>query len=255
MQAHKFLLALASSVFRTGFFGEFEQENKIDMKETTLKAFKIMIEIIYKLPVNFKNMSVDEVFELVNLAERYDLLKLKAKLKQELETKSLAKDSVVEVARTAMKFKQFEEVSQVTLKNCAETLTRELDTKESLVQFFNPYYGTGEEVTMMKLMSVMHNLQPPCSNCRKKPCKSGTVVTSVKQVRVGTVLAPNSDCNQVGYNNWNIEQRGEAVVDSIEENRQAVMVGRENRARRYASNFGYSMIYKGIPRFRFHCRK
>ena len=71
MQAHKFLLALASSVFRTGFFGEFEQENKIDMKETTLKAFKIMIEIIYKLPVNLKTMSVDELFELVNLAEHY----------------------------------------------------------------------------------------------------------------------------------------------------------------------------------------
>ena len=31
-------------------------------------------------------MSADKVYELVNLAERYDLPKFKAKLKQELET-------------------------------------------------------------------------------------------------------------------------------------------------------------------------
>ena len=88
MPAHKFLLALASPIFRTGFYGaQFQEENKIEMKETTLDAFKTMLSIIYKRPVNFKNMSVDLVFELVNLAERYDLLKLKAKLKQELETR------------------------------------------------------------------------------------------------------------------------------------------------------------------------
>ena len=136
MPAHKFLLALASPVFRTSFYdSNFEETNKIDMKETTMKAFKAMMWIIYKRPVNFKTMSANEVFEMVNLAERYDLAKLKAKLKQELEARSLAKESVVEVAKTAMKFHLLEEASKATLDNCAKTLNRELDTKESVVNF------------------------------------------------------------------------------------------------------------------------
>ena len=90
MPAHKFLLALASPVFRTGFYGaQFEEKNKIEMKDTTLIAFKTMMNVIYNRPVNFKNMSVDQIFELVSLAERYDLKELKAKVKLELETMSL----------------------------------------------------------------------------------------------------------------------------------------------------------------------
>ena len=202
MPAHKFLLALASPVFRTSFCdSHFEEKKKIDMKETTLKAFTSMMSIIYKRPVDLKNMSADEVFEVVNLAERYDLPKLKAKLKQELEAMSLAEESVVEVAKTAMKFHLLEEASKATLDNCAQTLIRELDTKESVVNFSAGYYGTGDELIVMKLMSMMKNLQPPsCPNCQKSPCKSGTAVTRVKQVRVGTVLAPNSDCKIYDWN-------------------------------------------------------
>ena len=223
------------------------------MKETTTKAFRAMISIIYKRPVNFKNMSSDEVFELVNLAERYDLAKLKTKLKQELEARSLAKESVVEVAKTAMKFYQLEEASKATLDNCAKTLNRELDTKESVVNFTASYYGTGDEVIVMKLMSMIKKLQPPpCPNCQESPCKSGMAVTMVKQVRAGTVLAPNSDCSHY----WNIELRGEAVVKSIDEDNQTVIVGRGNGADGYATT-GYSVIYGvyEVPRFRFHCRK
>ena len=68
-------------------------------------------------------------------------------------------------------------------------------------------------------------------------------VTRVKQVRAGTVLAPIS------------ELMGEAVVESIDEDNQTVMVGRGNGAYVFLSHFAYSVIYNGIPRFRFHCRK
>ena len=46
--AHKFLLALASPVLRRGFYdSHFKESDKIDMKETTLKAFKAMMSVIY----------------------------------------------------------------------------------------------------------------------------------------------------------------------------------------------------------------
>ena len=120
-------------------------------------------------------MSTDELFELVDLAERYELLKLKAKLEQELETMSLVKENVVEVAKAATRFHQLEEASKAVLDNCVKTLNRELITRESVFKFSALYYGTGDEVIVMKLMSMLNNLQPPpCSNCAETPCKSGT---------------------------------------------------------------------------------
>ena len=84
------------------------------MKGTTLKA---MIGIIYRQPLDLKTMTVTETFDLINLAERYDLHKLKIKLKQEFERMVVFKDSVVKVAKTAMKFHQFEEVSEALAPN------------------------------------------------------------------------------------------------------------------------------------------
>ena len=219
------------------------------MKDTTLNAFKAMMSVIYKQPINFKNMSVEEVFELVNLAERYDLQKLKPKLKQELETMSLVKESVVEVAKTAMKFHQLEEASRTVLDNCAKTLNSQLDTKESVVQFCASYSGTEDEVIGMKLIAMMKSLPlltpPPCPNCQETPCKSGTAITSAKQVRVGTVMMPNSDCVQ--RLKWNIEHRGDAVVKSTSEYNKKVMVEEGNGAYKYRLMRGYSVIVEGIP--------
>ena len=226
------------------------------MKDTTLIAFKTMMNVIYNRPVNFKNMSGDQVFELVNLAERYDLKELKAKLKLELETMSLSKESVVEVTKAALKFHHLEEASQAVLYSCAKTLTRELETKESVVQFCAIYSGTDEEEIVMKLMSVMYDLQPLCSNCQEKPCKSGTPITSMKQVRVGTVLAPNSDC--ISLRKWNMEQRGEIVVKSIDnrdEEMHTMIVEEGNGAVKYSMTCCYWIIDEGIPMFRFFCRK
>ena len=162
-----------------------------------------------------------------------------------------------------MKFHQLEEASRAVLDNCAKTLDRQLDTKESVVQFCALYSGTEDEVIGMKLIALMNNLPPltppPCSNCQETPCKSGTAITSVKQVRTGTVMMPNSDCVQLWK--WNIEHRGDAVVKSISEHNKTVMVEEGNGAYKFALVGGYDVInsYSGIqddiPSFRFNCRK
>ena len=254
VSGHKFLLALASPVFRRGFYGTDFKEKKtesIEMKGTTLKAFKAFICVIYRQPFDLKNMSVTETFDLMNLAERYDLPKLKKKLNQELETMVLSKDSVVEAANTAMKFHQLEEVCQALLNNCAKTLARELDTKEAVVKFCSSAYGTQEETIVLKLMSMMNNLMPPpppCSNCQFTRCQSGTPITSVQQVRAGTLVAPNPKCKALS--NWTIEQRGKTVVKSTTE--KLVIVEEGTGVIRYTSGNGRS----GCPIiFLFYCYK
>ena len=257
VSGHKFVLALASPVFRRGFYGTDFKEKKtqsIEMKGTTFKAFKVMIGVIYRQPLDLENMSVTETFDLMNLAERYDLPKLKNKLKQELKMMVLSKDSVVEVANTAMKFHQLEEACQALLNNCGKTLVRELNTKEAVVEFCSSAYGTQDETTVLKLMTIMNKISPPppCSNCQSTLCKNGTAITSVEQVRAGTVVAPNSNSNW--YSNWNMEQRGKTVVESRTGN--SVIVEEGTGSKRYSSGtIGYLVNYNNIPVFLFYCKK
>ena len=175
VSGHKFLLALASPVFRRGFYGTDFKEKKsesIEMKGTTLKAFEALISVIYRRPLDLENMTVTETFDLMNLAERYDLPKLKNKLMQEFETMVLSKDNVVKVANTAMKFCQLEEACEALLLNCAKTLLRDLKTQESVFRFCSSAYGSGNEMLVLKLMSMTSNLlPPPCSKFESAPCE------------------------------------------------------------------------------------
>ena len=256
VSGHKFLLALASPVFRRGFYGADFKEKRtenIEMKGTTLKAFKAMISAMYRRPLDLETITLTETFELMNLAERYDLPKLKNKLKQVFEKMVISKDNVVEVANIAMKFYQLEEASEALLNNCANTLFRDLESKESVFKFCSSAYGTEDENIVMKLMSVLSNLYPPpCSNCQSTPCQSGEVITSVEQVRAGTVMVPNPNC-LLYYGNWNMQQRKKYVVKSITEG--CVMVKEGKGVTRYDTTSGYWMQYDKTPVFLFFCTK
>ena len=257
VSGHKFLLALASPVFRRGFYGTDFRDKKtesIEMKGTTLKAFKAMIGVIYRQPLDIENMTVVETFELMNLAERYDLPKLKTKLKEVFEAMNLSKYSVVEVANTAMKFHQLEEASRVLLENCAKTLYKELDTKDCVVKLISSVYGTKDETMVLKLISMMKDLPPLslCSNCQESPCKSGTAITSAGQVRPGTVVAPNT-LTRAQYTSWDILLRGVATVKMTTED--GVKVDKEKSGTLYGNDTLYLVNYGGFPQFQFICKK
>ena len=260
MSSHKFLLALASPVFRRGFYGTDFKEKKnesIEMKGTTLKAFQALISVIYKQPLDLETMTVTETFDLMNLAERYDLPKLKKKLNQELETMVLSKYTVVEVANTAMKFHQLEEASRALLENCAKTLYKELDTKDCVVKLIYSVHGTKDETMVLKLISMMNDLPPLslCSNCQESPCKSGNPITSVGQIRPGTVVAPSSNrtLTRAQFTSWDILLGGVATVKMTTED--SVKVDKEKSGTLYGEDTLYLVNYGGFPQFQFICKK
>ena len=155
-----------------------------------------------------------------------------------------------------MKFHLFVEACQALLDNCVKTLARELDTRKALLKFCSAAYGTKDETMVLKLMSMMDDLPlyPPCSNWQETPCKSGRAITSVGQVRPGTIVAPspspNSPCSK-----WSTNDRGETVVTSTAGGR--VMVQQGKRATKYYSGCrsGYLVKHEGFPQFLIYCRK
>ena len=152
--AHKVLLAGVSPVFRRMLFGPLKEEREvIEVRDTTHKAFKTMINYIYKPPgsrffptptgdyedVDYAhyadynhpeelNPNVIECpqkfFDLVDLAERYQILSLKEALTSRvIKTLPIKEDNVVFAATVAMKYKiPFEDVSNRMLGKCLKFL-------------------------------------------------------------------------------------------------------------------------------------
>ena len=157
-----------------------------------------MTNFIYNKPTTLDELSVDEIFEVVDLAHCYDVAKLEQALEQLLENYLVTKDSVIEVAKTAEEFARFEMASQALLRNCAKTLQKSLTDTAAFVEFSSQVAGTGDEAVCLKLFAMTKDLQPQgCPNCQKSPCLSGDIFKCVKLLfaidakRIRTEKIPN----------------------------------------------------------------
>ena len=71
IMAHKFILASVSPVFKKMFYGVMKESNDIiPVKQTPADAFSLLIDYFYQVEISCKEMTILELFELVNLAER-----------------------------------------------------------------------------------------------------------------------------------------------------------------------------------------
>ena len=126
--AHKFLLAGTSSVFHSLFFGQLKDNVKEveEVENTTPEAFDTMINYIYRLPGEETfNLSTcpQKPFELFELAERYQIPKLKTVTASALETLDISRESMIFTATVALKYKEiFGDLSKKLLLKCLEFL-------------------------------------------------------------------------------------------------------------------------------------
>merc|ERR1711892_793356 len=187
MHGHKLILGLFSPVFRKCFYGAAkETKDVITAKQTTLEAFKLLIDFIYSKDIAWTTLSVLELYDVVNLAEKYDMPKLSEELKTSLEKTALSMDTVVQIADTAVQFTQFPDMSSALLKRCSTFIKEELKTPSRLFEFAKDQSGRGNEVTVLKLMAM---IDVSCSNCRQDPCKDGQLMTTIDQFYVGCKVA------------------------------------------------------------------
>ena len=84
----------------------------------------------------------------------------------------LSATSVVEVASTALKFYQFEDLSQALYTRCVEYLAAQLTNAQSIFSFVNSSQDQDDNIAMRLLRDVSLS----CVNCKKKPCRNGQLV-------------------------------------------------------------------------------
>jgi len=197
IKAHKSILSAFSPVFKRMFFGALkETKNVIPVEQTTADAFEKMVEFLYHVDIDYQKMTVLEIFDLVNLAERYDVPKLMRELMVSLTMVPLAMDNLMEVAIIASKFSQFENASAALLLHCAKYFHEKISEPREQVKFVVAQQSEGHGNAALKLLSLAESMppaaQPVCENCKETDCLVGREVPPGKLFRGQHVKANKS---------------------------------------------------------------
>ena len=96
VKGHKLILGLFSTVFKSEFFGPAKDtKDTIPVRETSLEAFKKMFDFIYSKETDWSTLTVLELYDIVNLAEKYDIPGLMEKLKHQMNNFALSMENVM----------------------------------------------------------------------------------------------------------------------------------------------------------------
>ena len=128
--AHRFLLAGVSPVFGGMFFGPLRETGEvIEVNESTFEAFDTMIKYIYNAPSG-DPFNLDQIrcpqtlFELLTLANKYQLAKLTTMASDALESLAVTMESMIFTATVAKKYKGtlFDDLSSKLTMKCLKFL-------------------------------------------------------------------------------------------------------------------------------------
>ena len=172
-QAHKMALALASPVFRREFYGDLkETEDTIIVKDTTIDAFQTLINFVYRKDLNLE-VGLQELFEVFNLAEKYDTSELRGQVREKIASWPLSRKNVVKDAAIAENYEHFEESGKF-LDRCCIFLKNEIQDLKHIYAFISKYSKGEHREAAMNLLSRMSSTEDKvCSNCNKSPCEHG----------------------------------------------------------------------------------
>ena len=195
VKGHKLILSAFSPVFKSMFFGPLKETREvIPIEQTTLEAFEILVEYIYQKDIDWSKMTVLEMYDIVNLAERYQMSDLMTEIKTQMEVVAITDENLMDTAHIATQFSQFPDVSSTLLNSCARFLQKTKRTPVDRLDFAINQSGGGQEVTTLQLLMLVRDLPTlECGNCGEpmEMCMDGKVVETMDKFTIGLKLRVN----------------------------------------------------------------
>jgi len=159
VKAHRLILGSYSTVFKAMFYGPMkETRDVIPVEGTTVEAFKRMIEYFYHVDIDCSEMTIKELFGIVDLAERYNVDKLKEEMTKQMEIVSIPMESLMEVVSIASEFSHFEVGSSTLLLNCAKVFQNNIRDKAAQLQFLVDQHACGKGLLALELITLVKTL-------------------------------------------------------------------------------------------------
>ena len=219
-QAHKFILGLHSDHFNNAFFGsgvnfKEEEDGFVVIKDATKEAFEDFLGFNYEKHIKFEKKTLRELYDVLNLAEMYQVKELRDVVCDFIQNFPLSTDNVVKSAATAVEFLHFNDASQALFASCVAFTKTLFTNADSVLNFIQrqdyeatvmkllkdvrvpvPEQRHYNETTLMKLLKDQ-KVSGDCSNCRQKPCRNNSDISAndllVPDMMVRTTTDWNSD--------------------------------------------------------------
>ena len=101
VRANKTILSLASEVFKTQFFGSLPAGKVIPIEDSSVDAFKIFIDALYDVKVNYEEINFMLLGEIFFLAEKYQVDAVKVAITKNVRTREVNENDVLKVAKVS----------------------------------------------------------------------------------------------------------------------------------------------------------
>jgi len=200
INAHRFILALVSDVFKKGFYGGMPDDGNIEIKDVSKEPFEAMIDYIYNKKDDLKIYDLDILCSLYYLGDKYNINKLVKETLEAIRGKVIGTENVLDVGLLADQYSVYEELAETLYDTAARGLSSIFNGEITKVgEFFTKLVTEVSASTSCKgLERIMARVgKPPvCDNCKSSPCMRDEFVTKenfVPGASVITYLAEDKD--------------------------------------------------------------
>ena len=118
-----------------------------------------MFDYIYQKDIDWSQITILELYDIVNLAEKYDITGLMEEVTKQMENLPMTLEDVMEIADTAAQFTQFPTVSSTLLLTCAKFLKTTLTTPSEQLEFATNQSGRGQGDTVLQILALIRGLK------------------------------------------------------------------------------------------------
>jgi len=163
------------------FYGPYKEErDTIPVEDSTFDAFKILLDLLYNKTVSFESLGFELLADLFYLAKKLLLDKLKDSIIQEVSSRKMTPEKLLEAVKLAEDQVHMERFSEAVFKVCAKFVEENIRSVFEIFEKEAP--GGGNSLTLHRLMAKANSIQhepsaPVCENCKHHPCLHGQILT------------------------------------------------------------------------------
>eukprot|EP00092_Neocalanus_flemingeri_P025680 GFUD01027841.1.p1 GENE.GFUD01027841.1~~GFUD01027841.1.p1 ORF type:complete len:284 (+),score=64.03 GFUD01027841.1:59-853(+) len=175
LYAHKLILAFGSEVFMAQFYGTLkEKRDIIAVDDSSFDAFKTLLDLMYNKKVTLKEMSFMFLAELFYLAHKFLMDKLQDFIINEVYTRKITSEQLLEAATVAENHKQLGRFSESVYGICVMFIRVNI---ESVFEIFDSEEAGGaNSLILHRLMAEGNRIEHSLVRIRHRLMSIGTRV-------------------------------------------------------------------------------
>ena len=129
LPAHKFVLAVGSEVFMAQFYGTLKENiDAIPIEDSSHSAFKLLLDILYNKKFSVKGVELKLMAELCYLTDKYLMVKVQDILVEEISSRKIDSENLLEVAKVAEEHLHMEKFSSSLYMTCVQFVKENMES-------------------------------------------------------------------------------------------------------------------------------